>query len=165
MKALFETAARIGPVLLARGDTVAVAESASGGLISAALLSVPGASGYFRGGDVIYTAAARSAFGITSEDMHGMRSASEPYARLMAQTARLRLHATWGLAETGAAGPTGNRYGDRAGHVCVAVAGPVLQSRVIETGAEDRVANMLAFAHAALALLAEAVGVALAPHA
>jgi len=164
MQGLFAAAALIGKVLLARGDTVAVAESAAGGLISAALLSVPGASGYFRGGDVIYTAAARSAFGISSEDMHGMRSASEPYARLMAQTARLRLHATWGLAETGAAGPSGNRYGDQAGHVCVAVAGPVLKSRVIETGHGDRVVNMLAFAESALRLLAEALDVELPPN-
>jgi PncC family amidohydrolase len=150
MQVLLEIAARIAPRLLARGDTVAVAESASGGLISAALLSVPGASGYFRGGDIIYTASSRAAFGITGEDMHGMRSASEPYARLLAQRARLRLHATWGLAETGAAGPSGNRYGDPAGHACLAVAGPVAQSRVIATGKDERFLNMQAFAESAL---------------
>ncbi len=153
MQTLLTLAARIGPLLLARGDTVAVAESAAGGLISAALLSVPGASGYFRGGDVIYTASSRAAFGITSEDMHGMRSASEPYARLMAQRARLRLHATWGLAETGAAGPSGNRYGDPAGHACLAIAGPVSRSQVISTGMDQRFSNMQSFAEAALQLL------------
>jgi PncC family amidohydrolase len=157
VQTLLDIAARLAPALIARGDTIAVAESAAGGLISAALLSVPGASVFFRGGDVIYTAAARAAFGISSEDMHGLRSASEPYARLMAQHARLRLHTTWGLAETGAAGPTGNRYGDAAGHACLAVAGPVPLSRVIATGSADRVANMLGFAAAALELLERAL--------
>ena len=153
MQTLLDISARIAPKLIARADTVAVAESAAGGLISAALLSVPGASAYFRGGDVIYTPASRAAFGITAEDMHGMRSASEPYARLLAQRARLRLHATWGLAETGAAGPSGNRYGDPAGHACIAVAGPNSSSRVVSTGHSERYANMLAFAEAALLLL------------
>jgi len=131
-----------------------VSESSAGGLIAAALLEVPGASRYFLGGRVVYTAAAREALlGIGQAEMAGMRSASEPYAQLAARTIRQRLGATWGLAETGAAGPTGNRYGDAAGHACLAVSGRTDAVRTLETGSSDRSANMHAFALAALALL------------
>ncbi|WP_165795752.1 CinA family protein, partial [Methylobacterium frigidaeris] len=58
--------------------------------------------------------------------------------------------AVWGLCETGAAGPGGNRYGDAAGHTCLAVAGPVTRRLTLETGNNDRVANMEAFAAAML---------------
>ncbi len=157
MQDLFDRAARIAPLLIRSGATLAVAESSAGGLISAALLSVPGASAYFRGGDVIYTAEARTAFGITQAGMSGLRSSSLPYAALLAETARHRLATTWAIAETGAAGPTGNRYGDPAGHACLAIAGPVALSRVVSTGKSERLANMHAFALAALALLEEAL--------
>jgi PncC family amidohydrolase len=147
---------RIAARLIERGETVAVSESAAGGLIAAALLEVPGASRYFLGGGVVYTAAAREALlGIGAAEMAGMRSASEPYAQLAARTVRARLGATWGLAETGAAGPTGNRYGDAAGHACLALSGPVEAVRTIETDSSDRAANMRAFALAALMLLDE----------
>src|SRR5208283_938880 len=90
--------------LKARAETVGVAESSSGGLISAALLAVPGASAYFLGGAVVYTGKARMALmGLKREDVAGMRSSSEPYAQLLARTARENLGATWGLSETGAA--------------------------------------------------------------
>src|SRR5580698_4158799 len=128
--------------LKARGQTVAVAESSSGGLISAALLAVPGASAYFLGGAVVYTGKARMALmGLTREDVAGMRSSSEPYALLLARTARENLGASWGLSETGAAGPTGNGYGDASGHTCVAVSGPVEMAFTLETGDGDRGAN------------------------
>jgi PncC family amidohydrolase len=147
---------RIAERLVARSETVAVSESAAGGLISAALLSVPGASAYFLGGGVIYTRKAMTALlELDRADLEGMRSATEPMALLLAQTVRARLGAHWGLAETGASGPTGNRYGDAAGHVCVAVTGPRKASRVLETGSSDRAANMAAFANAALELLEE----------
>jgi PncC family amidohydrolase len=149
---------RIAARLIERGETVAVSESAAGGLIAAALLEVPGASRYFLGGGVVYTAAAREALlGIGAAEMAGMRSASEPYAQLAARTVRARLGATWGLAETGAAGPTGNRYGDAAGHACLALSGPVEAVRTIETDSSDRAANMRAFALAALMLLDESL--------
>jgi len=145
--------------LKARRETIAIAESSSGGLISAALLSVPGASAFFLGGAVIYTPKARGALlGLSREAVAGMRSASEPYAILLAQTVRESLGATWGLAETGAAGPTGNSLGDAAGHTCLAVAGPMEMAFTLETGEEDRSANMDAFAGAALALLQTALG-------
>jgi nicotinamide-nucleotide amidase len=151
-------ASRIASALIARGETVAVSESAAGGLIAAALLEVPGASRYFLGGGVVYTAVAREALlGIGAAEMAGMRSASEPYAQLTARAIRQRLGATWGLAETGAAGPTGNRYGDAAGHACLALSGPTEAVRTLETGSSDRAANMRAFALAAMAILEEAL--------
>jgi PncC family amidohydrolase len=156
MQTLLPITVKIAQLLKARGETIAVAESSGGGLISASLLAVPGASSYFLGGGVVYTLQARRALlGITDAEMKGIRSSSEPYAQLLARTARHRLGATWGLAETGAAGPTGNRYGDAAGHTCIAVTGPVERVLTLETGDGDRVANMRAFAAKALETLAE----------
>ncbi len=156
MQNLLPRAERIGTLLRARQETVGVAESSSGGLVSAALLSVPGASAYFQGGAVVYTAGARTALlAITPDQMAGIRSASEAYALLLARTMRERLGTTWGITETGAAGPGGNRYGDAAGHSCIAVSGPVETVATIETGSGDRVANMRAFALALLDLLTE----------
>jgi nicotinamide-nucleotide amidase len=150
MDTLLPTAARLGTLLKQRGETIAVAESSAGGLIAASLLAVPGASAYFRGGAVIYTVAARRSFGITDEQMRGLRSSSEPYAALLAATTRARHGAVWGLAETGAAGPTGNRYGDASGHSCIAVAGARTHVLTIETASADRLANMRQFALTAL---------------
>jgi nicotinamide-nucleotide amidase len=145
--------------LKARKQTIAVAESSSGGLISAALLAVPGASAYFLGGAVVYTGKARmSLMHITREMVAGVRSSSEPYALLLARTARENFGSDWGLSETGAAGPTGNPYGDAAGHTCVAVSGPVEMAFTLETADADRAANMEAFAKAALELLSTAMG-------
>jgi len=142
--------------LVARGETVAVSESSTGGLISAALLSIPGASAYFLGGGVIYTQAARRRLlGIPDDAVRGIRSSTEASALLNARTVREELGTTWGLGETGAAGPTGNRYGDAAGHSCIAVTGPIERSRTIETGRADREANMWVFTRAAFALLSE----------
>lgn len=158
MQVMLPQAARVGASLIARSQTVAVSESSSGGLVSAALLAVPGASAFFMGGAVVYTGSARAALlGITAAEMAGVRSASEPYALLLARTMRARLGTTWGIAETGAAGPTGNRYGDAAGHSCLAVSGPRERAVTLETGNADRVANMRAFAAALLDLLAEIV--------
>lgn len=159
MDQLEALAAELGERLMARGQTVAVAESSSGGLISAALLSVPGASKYYLGGAVVYTGKARMVLmDLPREAVAGMRSASEPYALLLARTARERFGATWGLSETGAAGPTGNGYGDAAGHTCIAIAGPVEAAITLETGETARSANMTAFAAAALEMLKRAVG-------
>jgi PncC family amidohydrolase len=133
-------------MLKARGETVAVSESSSGGLVSAALLAVPGASAYFMGGAVVYTGTARAALlAIGEAEMAGLRSSSEPYAMLLARTVRARFGVSWGIAETGAAGPSGNRYGDAAGHTCLALSGPVERVITLETGSADRVANMRAF--------------------
>ena len=155
---LFALGARVGDKIVARGETLAVAESSAGGLVSAALLSRAGASAYYFGGVVLYTRRSRRLLtALTSDDIAGMRSSSPPWAQLLARHQRTRFKASWGLAETGAAGPSGNTYGDPAGHTCLAVDGPVQCERLLRTGSADRVANMLAFAMAALQLLEEAV--------
>ena len=158
MEKLTSMAADLGALLKERGATVAVAESSAGGLVSAALLSVPGASAYFMGGGVIYTRGARGGLLGLPEEVITMRASTEEYALILARAVRDRLDVTWGLSETGATGPTGNRYGDAAGHACLAVAGPVERSITLETGSNDREANMWRFAAAALKLLEEAVG-------
>jgi PncC family amidohydrolase len=154
MKDLVAIAEKIAVKLIARKQTVAVAESSTGGLISASLLAVPGASAYFLGSAVVYTRDARRILvDIPDEAMKGIRSASEPYAQLLASRIRHRFSSDWGLSETGATGPTGNRYGDAAGHSCMAVAGPELAVTTLETGSADRLGNMHVFAATALNLL------------
>jgi len=158
MKDLLPVAEKLATRLKERRETVAVAESSAGGLISAELLAQPGASAYFLGGAVVYTYVARRLFlDLPDAALAGIRPATEAYARLLARAARQRLGATWGLAETGATGPAGNRYGDPAGHVCLALAGPVEAAITLETGEADRLANMRAFAAAALDLLLQHV--------
>jgi PncC family amidohydrolase len=154
MQTLMPLAEQVATLLKARRETIAVAESSTGGLISSALLAVPGASAYFIGGAVVYTRKAREQLmQLPREAVTGMRSASEPYALLLARTSCQRFSASWGLAETGAAGPTGNPYGDSAGHSCIAIAGVAEEAITIETGKADRLENMHAFAAAALELL------------
>lgn len=151
---LGELGKTVGALLKERKQTIAVAESSAGGLINAALVAVPGASKFYLGGAVIYTKEGREALmGIAREDVKGMRSASEPYAKLLAARVREKLGATWGLAETGASGPAGNSYGDAPGHACIAVSGPVDAVITVETGSADRAGNMREFTRRALALL------------
>lgn len=146
--------AELGELLKRRGETLAIAESSAGGLINAALVAVPGASAYYLGGAIIYTAASREGLlSLSEEELKGLRSATEPMARLLARRIREKLGATWGLAETGAAGPSGNRYGDAPGHACIAVAGPLEAALTVETRSADRQANMRAFALRAIELL------------
>src|SRR6201989_2554359 len=146
MQDLIARAESIARRLKDRGETVVVAESSTGGLISAALLALPGASAYFLGGAVVYTQVARRAL-LELPDIGalGMRASTEPYARLLAQTARQRFSAHWAVAESGAAGPAGNRYGDAAGHSCIAVAGPTDRAITLETGSGDRLGKKQAF--------------------
>ncbi len=158
MELLLPQAEAIAALLRARHHRIAIAESSTGGLVSSALLAVPGASDYFLGGAVVYTAQSRSVFlGLGETDLTGMRPSTEAYALLAARRVRERFASDWGLAETGAAGPTGNRYGDRPGHSCIAIAGPVEGAITIETGRDDRPANMRAFAAAALEFLAKSL--------
>ena len=149
-------ATRIGATLRERGQTVAVAESAAGGLVSAALLAIPGASAFFLGGAVVYSrSAGKALLGLTATDLVGMRAETEPYAILVAGKMRASIRASWGLGESGAAGPSGSRYGDAPGHVCVAVVGDTAVSRTIETGCADRALNMDIFARQLLLLFDE----------
>ncbi len=158
MKDLFPLAEKAAGLLRNRHETIAVAESSAGGLISAALLAVPGASAYFLGGTVVYTYKARDLFlDIPHAALEGIRPATEAYALLLARTVCGRLSASWGLAETGATGPAGNRYGDPAGHGCIALAGATEHALTLNTNSADRQANMRAFAGAALDLLIRAL--------
>ena len=158
MKALLPLAETLAQRLIARHETIAIAESSTGGLVAASLLAVPGASAYFLGGAVIYTKSARAALlGIGDAEMRGLRPATEAYALLLARRMRERLGAVWGLGETGATGPTGNRYGDPAGHTCIAVAGPIERALTLRTGSAERLANMDVFAEGALDLLDEVI--------
>jgi nicotinamide-nucleotide amidase len=158
MPDLSSMAASVGALLKQRQQTIAVSESACGGLISASLVAVPGASAYYLGGTVVYTRVAQKGLlQVPDQAMTGLRASSEPYALLNARTVRESLGTTWGLSETGASGPTGNRYGDAAGHACIAVVGPVERAITLETGDADREANMWAFARAALELLEQCV--------
>ena len=151
-------ALEIANCLRDRGETISVAESSSGGLVSAALLAVPGASAYFLGGSVVYTRPAKNTLlAVPDAILDEYRSASEPHALALARAARERLGADWGLAETGAAGPTGNRYGDAAGHTCIAISGATEIVRTIETEDDVRAANMDRFTKAALGLAAEII--------
>ena len=154
MQDLVPIAEKIAAILIERRQTIAVAESSTGGLIAASLLAVPGASAYFLGGAVVYTRDARRILmDIPDEAMKGLRSASEPYAKLLASQMRTRFSTDWGLSETGATGPTGNRYGDAAGHSCMGIAGLDPSAMTLETGSTDRLANMHVFAATALNFL------------
>ncbi len=147
---LTAVAHHIADLLRGRRETVGVAEGSAGGLVSAALLAVPGASAYYRGGVVVYTPAAYRAFvaGVI-DPPPGMRGATEAFAVHLATSVRGKLDATWGLAEAGAAGPP-NPYGDPAGHCWVAVDGPAAITHHVLTGVDEREPNMVAFALAAL---------------
>ena len=159
MKNLAALGAPIGALLKERGETIAVAESSTGGLVSAALLAMGGASAYFRGGGVVYTREAKQLLaGISDADLEAARAATETHALKLAQSMRARMETDWAVAETGATGPTGNRYGDAPGHTCIAVVGASVERVItLETGAADREGNMWAFAEAALDLLRETV--------
>ncbi len=158
MNELLPLAREVAEALKSRRASVGVAESSTGGLISAVLLAVPGASAYYLGGGVIYTMAARRALlGIPDETLRGMKPLSADYVTLCARTMREKLGATWGVGELGAAGPAGTRYGHPPGISVLAVDGPVTLTRPVETGSPDREANMRAFTRAALELLLQAV--------
>ena len=150
--------ARVGELLKARGETVAVAESSTGGLIAASLLSVPGASAYFLGGSVVYTLSSRrELLQISATDVEGLSPLSESMVERFAARAREQLAATWGIAELGAAGPAGARYGHPAGTCVLAVVGPVILTTTVQTGSEDREANMWEFTGAGITLLEQAL--------
>ena len=158
MPELLALSAPVGALLKDRRQTIAVAESSTGGLVSAALLAVPGASAYFRGGGVVYTREAKIALaGISEAALESDRAATEAHALALAHAMRGKMGTDWAIAETGATGPTGNRYGDPAGHSCIAVVGGVERVITVRTGEEDRETNMWAFTRAAFDLLAKAL--------
>ena len=154
MERLLPIANRIATLLKARNETIAVAESSAGGLISAALLAVPGASAYFVGGGVVYTRHALMAFTrIPEASLRSLQPGTEAAALARARLIREHLSATWGISESGTAGPTGSRYGFPPGHSSIAVSGAQEAAKIVTTGSDDRLANMWAFASATLELL------------
>jgi nicotinamide-nucleotide amidase len=157
MQSLLPVAEKLATFLKQRGETIAIAESSTGGLIAAALLAQPGASAFFVGGAVVYTRTSRaSLLGIGDAETSGIRASTEAYALLVARRVRERNASTWGIGETGATGPSGNRYGDAAGHSCIAVVRPPIERAItLETGNGDRQANMRAFAMRTLSLFLE----------
>jgi nicotinamide-nucleotide amidase len=157
---LLPQAERIAAKLKARNETIAIAESSTAGLISAALLAIPGASAYFLGGAVVYTRQSRAELlRVAEAELVGITPSTEAYALLFARKIRERLQTSWTLGETGTAGPTGSRYGHAPGHSCIAVIGPQGERAItVETGKTDRVDNMRAFSVAALELLEKCLG-------
>ena len=152
---LLPHAERIAAKLKARNETISIAESSTAGLISAALLAIPGASAYFLGGAVVYTRQSRTELlAVTEQELTGITPSTEAYAMLFARKIRGKLATAWSVGETGTAGPTGSRYGHAAGHSCIAVIGPNGERSItVETGQADRLDNMRAFSIAALDLL------------
>ena len=158
MITLSTQAAAVADMLKARKETIGVAESSTGGLISANLLAVPGASAYFLGATVIYTLRARrELLGIEKATLERQEPLTEAYVSLCARTIRERLNASWGIAELGATGPAGTSYGHPPGICVLAVVGPITLTRRIETGSPDREGNMQIFTRTALDLLHEAL--------
>ena len=158
MPDLSSMAASVGALLKQRQQTIAVSESSCGGLISAVLVAVPGASAYYLGGAVVYTRVSQEALlQVPDSAMADIRASTEPYALLNARRVRESMGTIWGLSETGASGPIGSRYGDAAGHACIAVSGPIERVITVETGDSDREANMWVFTKAALDLLEQCV--------
>lgn len=146
-------AQEIASLLTQRDETVCVAEGTAGGLISAALLSLAGASRYYRGGGVLYTLRSRIALaGVPAELMANYRGTTFEMLSATAESLRERLEATWCIAESGTAGPTGGRSGAPPGRTLIAIVGPVSRSEIFETGLEDRETNMVEFATHSLRL-------------
>ncbi len=155
-----QQALRIADLLRRRGEKVAVADGATGGLVAASLLTVPGALDFFVGGGVVYSFRARDVlFALPRDAYAGMLGASEDYALLQARAIRDNLGAQWGLAESGSVGGSNHPSGAPAGRSCAAVVGPdgFEFVRVTETGSDERIANMEAFARAALQTLEDAL--------
>lgn len=148
-----------GALLKARGQSIAVVDGATGGLISAALLAMPGASAFYRGGGVIYTMKGRRLMlGHEPGSLRGLTSATGAYALAQARLIRERYHSDWGIAETGAAGPGVHPLGVASGTSAAAVVGPDFEAAlVVETGSDERLGNMIAFTRNALELLQTAL--------
>lgn len=156
MTVYFEIANEIAEKLKQSNQTVSVAESSTGGLIAANLLSIPGASSYFIGGTVVYTLKSRRAFlDFDKASLKHLKPLSEEMVLEFAKAARKKLDSTWGIAELGAAGPAGTPYGHDAGVSVIGIAGPIEATLRIETHSNEREQNMLSFTDGALNLFAQ----------
>jgi nicotinamide-nucleotide amidase len=160
VRQLVQQAEAVATLLMQANQTVVVSESSAGGLIMASLLAVPGASAYCLGGVVLYRTSSWHALRDFDEaDLQGFRPATRENALIRARFVRERFGATWGVGETGAAGPSGNRYGDPAGHTCIGVAGPYESTMALRTNSGERIENMHAFTLAALRHFGDAIRV------
>jgi nicotinamide-nucleotide amidase len=161
MESLLPIAEKIGALLKDRHETIAIAESTTGGLVSAALLSVAGASVYYIGGADVYTLKGRRVLlDLPDSAFTGVKPLTEQGALIIARAMRARLDSSWSMGELGAAGPTGSRYGEPAGTSVIAVAGAIERSITVRTGSDNRLANMRTFSLAALDLLAQCIAAA-----
>ncbi|MAV67327.1 MAG: damage-inducible protein [Gammaproteobacteria bacterium] len=157
MMTLTHMAEEVAELLRRRGDTIVVAETSTGGLISSALLAVPGASAYYKGGSVLYTYESRKKLlGIKGQDVEGLAPMSEAMVMAFAQKAQAQFASTWAIAELGIAGPTGVVYGE-AGSNVIGIAGPNPVSALLNTGSSEREDNMWRFTGHALSLLCKAL--------
>lgn len=156
LEALASIAAEAGALLKARGQSIAVVDGSTGGLISASLLAMPGASAFYLGGGVIYTLKGRRiVLGHPPGSLRGYTSAKEDYALAQARLIRERYGADWGIAETGASGGSAHPLGVASGTSAVGVVGPdsIEASVLIVTDSNDRLENMQTFTQRALMLL------------
>lgn len=155
-----ELAAAIGEALLGRGAKVAVAETTAGGLISARLLSVPGASGWFERGVVAYSGPAKiDGLGVDREVLREYGAVSKEAVAAMAESMRRLADVEYGVAESGIAGPQGSRRSPKpVGSAVLAVAGPEGTVAEEHVFAGTRVQVMGQIAQRVLEMLATMLG-------
>ncbi|WP_298466903.1 CinA family protein [uncultured Erythrobacter sp.] len=153
---LHPQASRIAALLRGRDEKIAVADGATGGMIAASLLTVPGALEFYVGGGIVYSFRARDVlFALPRGAYKGMRGATEDYAVLQARAIRDNFGAEWGIAESGSVGGSSHPSGAPAGQSVAAVVGPdgFERTAIVETSSDDRIANMWAFTRNTLNLL------------
>jgi nicotinamide-nucleotide amidase len=132
----------VGRLLAERGETVATAESCTGGMVAERITAVPGSSAYFLGSLVVYSDAAKQALaGVSAADLAAHGAVSEPVARALARGARSALASDHGIGITGVAGPSGGSEAKPVGLVHLALAGPAGEThlRVVFPGDRERV--------------------------
>jgi len=153
--------AEVAALLKERKETVSVAETAAGGIISASILSTPGASGIYKGGLTLYTLESRIAFaGWTQDNIKAYKGPTTDVVAGLATNVRSTLGSTYTLSESGTAGPTGGNTPNRTpGYVALAVAtANGTYKKELSTGlGGDREGNMIAFAVEALTLLRDVI--------
>ncbi|KAF2115543.1 competence/damage-inducible protein-like protein cinA [Lophiotrema nucula] len=158
---LREIVQEVATLLKERKETISVAETAAGGLISATLLSFPGASGYYKGGLTLYTLESRIAFaGWTEANKVGYKGPTPDIVAGLADHTRKTLGSTYTVSESGTAGPAGGTTKNRTpGYVALAVSSEKgTTTREVDTGkGTDREANMVAFAVEGLKLVRDVI--------
>ena len=148
----------IASMLIERSEKITVAESTAGGLISAALLSFPGASQYYAGGGVVYTLNSRIKIaGVSPEEYENYRGTTEELLASLVKSMRLKIGADWCIGESGIAGPAGGRSNHTKGRTVIGISGPINRTTTIETETLDREANMVEFTTESLIFLRDII--------